>query len=608
MSIYDQQKLLASLHPFDLLGKASIQKLTQHMDIAYYPKETLLISPTIGSDHLYIIIKGCVYERLNDELHNVYNEGDSFDANVLIYDKTESTYVVQEDLICYLLPKEIFLNLIQDEKPFGAFFMKDFIAKHQSLKAHQQQHDLTPFIMTRVENIFLHPVCMVDETTSIHNALLKMRELHATAILVSSNTQGYGIITDADLREKVLIEGMEIHAPVKTIATFPLISIDSAEFLFNALLVFIKHGIKRLAITHEDEIIGLLEQRDLLSHFANHSHLVAIQVEKAKNIDELSKIQQNQRYMVESLHAKGVKVRYIAKLVNEINAKVFTKVYTLCVPEAYQDKAALIVMGSQGRQEQILHTDQDNALIIDNSLSAEEYLPWMQTFNESLISLGFPPCPGQIMANNPQWCQNLSGYKNAIDDWIEHINEETFQKLCIIADAQIICGDAKLLSTLKAHMQHSLNGHNDLLSHMAKAALSFETPLSLFSGFVLDKGAKSPGIDLKKGGVFALVHGIRILALEKGIETTNTVSRIKALSDMGIFDQTFATELIESFDTLTSIRLKGMLEHQEGLNEANYVDPSNLEKFERDLLKDSFKVVNTFKKFLTYHFNLNMVM
>jgi len=606
MSIYDQQQLLASTHPFDLLSEGVISQLSSQMDIAYYPFETVLISPLIGSEHLYIIIKGSVSEFIDDELHNVYDEGDSFDANALIYNNVKSKFVVQEDLICYLLPKETFLNLIQDYDQFRTYFMKDFISKHQSLKAHQHQNDLTPFIMTRVSNIFLHTTCIVDTRESIHNALVQMQDLQATAIIVKDK-ESFGIVTDADLRKKVLIKQLPLSTEINEIASFPLMSIEKNDFLFNALLMFIKHSIKRLAVKHEGKIVGVLEQLDLLSHFANHSHLIAVQIDKANDIEDLVKIQKNQLYLVESLQSKGVKVRYISKLVNEVNAKVYEKVYELSVPEALRTKAALIVMGSEGRQEQILRSDQDNALIINDEIDPQEFASYMQDFNQHLLSLGFPPCPGKIMVNNPHWCRNVSGFKSQIDTWVETLTEQSLQELSIFTDAQFICGDKTLLLELNTYLHTRFVSKDDLLAHMAKSALNFETPLSLFSGFILEKTSNENKIDLKKGGIFAIVHGVRTLSLENNITQTNTILRIKELNNIGLFDKVFATELIEAYDTLLGIRLKEMLLRPDDFENANFINPAKLEKFERDLLKDSFKVVNTFKKFLIFHFHLNMV-
>ncbi|WP_345974794.1 putative nucleotidyltransferase substrate binding domain-containing protein [Sulfurimonas sp. HSL3-7] len=605
MSILDQQQLLASIHPFELLTQRVIAQLSSQMDIAYYPNETVLIGPRVEAQHLYIIIKGSVNELIDGELHNVYTALDSFDANALIYNDVKSTFVVQEDLICYLLPKEIFLNLIQDYEPFRSYFMKDFIAKHQSLKERQQQNDLTPFMIARVSDIFLHEPCIVEYTEPIRNGLVKMKELKTSSILVWDNGV-FGIITDTDLRDKILLGETALDANAGSIANYPLITIDRNDFLFNALLLFTKHGIKRVAVTEEGEIIGILEQLDLLSHFASHSHLIAVQVNKAESIEELSSIQKEQLYLVQSLNSKGVKVRYISKLVSEINAKVYEKVYELTVPRELREKAALIVMGSEGRHEQVLRTDQDNALIIDESADAEVFTPYMQAFSEHLQTLGFPPCPGQVMVNNPHWRGTVSLFKKRIDGWVESFDENALQALSIFLDAQCISGNSRLLDELTEYLQKRFTGREDILAHMAKSTLSFETPLSIFSGFIVEKSHANE-IDLKKGGIFAIVHGIRTLALEYHITQTNTIERIKELNNRGLFDKKFATELIEAFDTLSGIRLKAMLRHPNKLEHVNFINPSKLDKMERDLLKDSFKVVNTFKKFLTYHYHLNMV-
>lgn len=606
MSILEQQQLLSSIHPFELLDARAIATLSAQMDIAYYPKETLLISPRVPAEHLYIIIKGSVHELIDDELQNVYTKQDSFDANALIYNDVASRFVVQEDLICYLLPKETFLNLIQDYEEFRSYFMKDFIAKHQSLKARQIQNELTPFMLSRVCDIFLHEACIVGGDESIREALVKKKALKASAILVQER-EGFGIITDTDLRDKVLLGEADLHSSARSIASHPLVWIDKNDFLFNALLIFTKHGIKRVAVKEKGKIVGVLEQLDLLSHFASHSHLIAVQVSKAETIEELSSIQKSQLYLVQSLNSKGVKVRYIAKLVSEINAKVYEKVYELSLPEALRQKAALIVMGSEGRNEQVLRTDQDNALIIDDEADAEMFSPYMQTFSEHLEQLGFPPCPGKVMVSNPQWRGSVSLFKKRIDTWVESSDENALQTLSIFLDAQCICGKKELLDELREYLHRRFTGREDILAHMAVPALSFETPLSIFSGFIVEKSHKNE-IDLKKGGIFALVHGIRTLSLEYHIEQTNTISRIKELNNRGLFDKKFATELIEAFDTLSSIRLKFVLCCPDKFEHANFIDPSKLEKMERDLLKDSFKVVNTFKKFLTYHFHLNMVM
>lgn len=606
MSIFDQRQLLASIHPFDLLSERAQERLIEQMDIAYYPKETVLITPTVEAVSLYIIIKGSVNEYIEDELHNVYGEMDSFDANALIYGKTTSQFVVEEDVICYELPKEHFQNLIQDHEAFQSYFLEDFISKHQKLKKHQQQNDLTPFMVARIDEIYLHEPCIVSAELSIKETLIAMKALQ-TSVGIVERDGVYGIVTDTNLRNKVIIGGVSTDSPIGDIATFPLVTIDHKDFLFNALLLFTRYGIKRLVVESKGVVVGVLEQLDLLSFFANHSHLVVMQIEKADNIEELQKVGDDMLHLIRSLNSKGVKVRYISKLVNTLNAKIYEKVFTMSVPEEHREDCALIVMGSEGRNEQILRTDQDNGLIIADDQDPQSYVPYMQQLNNYLNMLGFPPCPGNIMVTNPFWRKSLHDYKAQIDTWLGSMDPEAMQQLAIFIDAQCIVGDARLLDEAKSYLYSKFEGRDDLMAHLAKAALSFDTPLSLFSGFVVEHSVHKNELDLKKGGIFAIVHGVRVLALQNRVTETNTTRRVKALNNMNVFDKEFSTELIEAYDTLLGTRMNARLSDAKGFQDINYVNPSNLNKIERDLLKDSFKVVNTFKKFLTFHFHINMV-
>ncbi|MCI4405743.1 MAG: CBS domain-containing protein, partial [Sulfuricurvum sp.] len=536
MSLFDQKTLLMSIHPFDLLDERMIEKLMTQMDIAYYPKETVLINPRVRAESLYIIIKGIVNESVDGELQNVYGERDSFDANSLIYGNTQSTFSVAEDLICYCLPKESFLNLLQDVESFQNYFMQDFITKHQNLKERQHQNELTPFMVARVDEIYLHAPCMVDASMPIKDALRQMADQDGSVILVNDGGN-MGIVTDTNLREKLLLSDKSRNDSIGEIATYGLITIEKHDFLFNALLLFTKHGIKRLVVVENDQIVGILEQLDLLSHFANHTHLIAASIDRAISIDELQNAQRSLTHLVRSLTSKGVRVRYVSKLVSELNGKVYRKLFEMVVPEAYQSKCALIVMGSEGRGEQILRTDQDNALIVRDGESVKEFEPYMLKLNEYLLQLGFPKCSGNVMVSNPYWRNSVSGYQSKIELWSHTLSEEALMGLSIFLDAHCVAGDSKLLSECRSFLFEHFEGRSDILAHAAKAALAFETPLSLIGGFVLGRAEHGSEFDIKKGGIFAIVHGIRMLSLEHKIEHTNTTERIKELNNLGLFDR-----------------------------------------------------------------------
>ena len=603
MSILDQRKLIESIHPFELLSSTSLDNLMNKIDIAYYPRDTVLLSKNISSIAFYIIIKGSVSEHIDEEIHNVYGAGDSFDADALIYEKVQGKFIVDEDLICYEIKKDDFLELMQDKR-VQSYFLQDFVSRHQDLKDYSMQSDLSPFLISKVSDIFLHAVCIVNIDESIYNSLAKMKELQASVILVKDNDK-YAIVTDTDLRDKVLLGGIDTKDSIYKIASSGVISIDINDFLFNALLLMTDNAIKRVVVTQDNEVVGVLEQLDLLSYFANHSHLIAVQIDKAQSVGNLKNIQTDLRNLLVSLHAKGVKVRYITKLVSTLNIKIYKKIFAMCVDEELQDKCALIVMGSEGREEQSVKTDQDNGLIIKDGVDVELFREPMIKLNSYLLELGFPVCSGNIMVSNEYWRRDVSSYKLLIDSWVTSLNEEKLQELSIFLDAKYVAGDANLLKELVTHLHHSFHARADVLAHVAKSVLSFETPLSLFSSFVLEKQHNNK-LNLKKGGIFALVHGIRTLSLQYEICETNTIQRIKELNNRGILDKNFATELMESFDTLSAIRLKAMLDAN-SLDEINHINPKNLKKIQRDLLKDSFKIINKFKKFMSFHFHLEMV-
>ncbi|MDQ7068992.1 MAG: CBS domain-containing protein [Sulfurimonas sp.] len=304
MSILDQRKLIESIHPFELLSSHELDNLMAKIDIAYYTKETLLISNTLVSIAFYIIIKGSVNEYIDDELHNVYGEGDSFDADALIYSKTQSRFVVAEDLICYEIKKEDFLLLLENKK-LQNYFLQDFVSRHQKLKEYENQGKLTPFLLSKVSDIYLHNACIVKSSTSIITALEKMKEYQARVIVVKDESGEYSIVTDSNLIDNLILGDVEKSQSIGSIATHGIVSIDENDFLFNALLLMTQRSVKRVVVVKNSKVVGILEQLDLLSYFANHSHLIAVQIDKAKNIDELHNVQKDLKNLILTLHSKG---------------------------------------------------------------------------------------------------------------------------------------------------------------------------------------------------------------------------------------------------------------------------------------------------------------
>jgi CBS domain-containing protein len=269
-------------------------------------------------------------------------------------------------------------------------------------------------------------------------------------------------------------------------------------------------------------------------------------------------------------------------------------------------------MGSEGRREQIIRTDQDNALIIDDDCEIDEKTlkDFTEKFTETLVDFGFPRCEGNIMVSNPYWCRKKSEFKNLIYEWVNQPSGDNFMNIAIFYDAVSVSGNKELIISLKEYLFKVAGNSQTFNAQFAKVISSFDVPLGFFDGFVFetdDKEHKNE-IDIKKGGIFIIVQGIRSLSLEKKVLNINTIKRIQKLNELGILETEFAKELSMAFNFLTNLKLKSNLDKLDKKEKIdNYINPENLNTMEKDLLKDSFKIINKLKKQLEFHFKLNYV-
>ncbi len=602
MSFNDQKTFFQSIHPFCELSEDALEEIIQYIEIGFYPKENEVIVLGGSPEVLYLIIKGEVkaYDS-ESSLMRVYHAKESFDADALIEGESLARYEVTEDLICYELSRKGFMKAFEKYDAFKQFYLMDMVERITYLKKKETASDLSGFMVAKVSDSYLHEPCIISSDMLVSRALKKSVEMKSSSIVVKRD-EVYGIVTDSDIKTALANETLDLSSRIEEMAHFPIIAVESDDFLFNVYLLLIQKNIKRVAVKKEDEIIGMLEQIDILSYFANHSRLATVKIEKAKTIASLREASQDYISIIKKLHAQGVKARYIAKLISEINRKVFFRLFAMLVPEALQKDCALIVMGSEGRGEQILRTDQDNGLIVCDGVDTQQYLPYMEEFTKTLISFGYPACEGNIMVSNPYWCKSMATYEKEILHWIDYPDQESYMYFSIFFDARVVAGDATLLDRLKKALLEHVDTNNDVyMARFAHLTTLFGTPVGFFSTF-LHRDRK---IDVKKAGIFPIVQGIRSLSLVYKIEALSTVRRIKLLRSCELLDADMAQELIEAFEILLYVRLEQQLAQQRNdLPVTNEIDTVLLSKIQRDLLKDSLQIVEKFKKMIIRHFSL----
>lgn len=594
--------------PFNQLDDNQRMILCDSLDIAYFRKTEYILTPNNESLYLHIIIKGEVEERSvdNHEVFAHYTTDDLFDVRSMFEPNVRHQYIALEDTLSYLLPKAVFLDLYHSNHQFAAYFDNNLARRQALLEANQQQH-LSEFILTKVDESVCHPPLILSSDTSFIQATQKLQQHDIDAALVQlepkdprriehPNVPPYAIVTRTNLLHAVLLDGHSPHEPVARIATFPVLSVEYGEFIFNAMITMTRQKMKRLMVTQGMSAVGMLDMTQILSAFSTHSHVLTLQIERSQTIEALAKAAEHQHRLVENLHHHGIRTRFIMALVSAINEQIIEKAFELTVSEEQRQHCCLLVLGSEGRGEQVLKTDQDNALVLKNGLNWQQFQPAMHAFTHTLVKLGYPLCPGKVMVSNPQWVKSQHEWQKSISQWINRANPESILNLAILTDAHAIAGNRQLFTPVAQHLRNNTYSHTLLLSRFVRPAMQFSTPLTLF-GHVSDKEE----IDIKRGGIFPIVHGIRTLSLEFAITENNTFERIEALRRERILEPDTADNLSEALKLFFKLRLNQQLAAHKTDNQIN---THALGRAERDLLRHSLHVVKKFKQFLRYRYQV----
>jgi CBS domain-containing protein len=370
----------------------------------------------------------------------------------------------------------------------------------------------------------------------------------------------------------------------------------------------IRHQVSRLVVVENGRFVGVLENLDLLSFLSNHSYLITLQISKAGGIGELKLAADQINRLIALLHRGGTKVSLIAHLVQALNAQLFQRAWQLIAPPDLVANSCLFVMGSEGRGEQLLKTDQDNGLILRDGYLPPDDLPQLcNRLSDALTSFGYPECPGGIMLNNPQWRHSCSEFGQTVRRWLLMPTPDSLMALAIFIDAHPVCGDASLLEQVREEVYKLVNDNQALLARFASAINSFDNDGGWWTRIFALGDASRDQIDLKKLGTFPLVHGVRALALEARIAATSTVARLDALVAAGRLPRDMAGELVDSLQFFMRLKLQVGLDAMDtGRGSGgNGVDTARLSVLDRDLLKDTMGVVKRFKLLLRQRFFLD---
>ncbi len=596
-----------SASPFDCLNSQERKLVKDSVDIAYFKKGEIILEIGVSPTHLFIPIKGYVRQLENGDTVAVYGPDDCFDGRGLMAGKVSSQFVAAEEVVSYQLAKATVNTLIVDNATFGALLFADLSKKLIALAERRSQYEINSLSLAQVSEAFLREPQIVDASTNLFEVVRIFSDKRTNNVLVRDGASRLGIFTSTNL-QRAILSGLVLESTaVGPLSNYKLITVQATDHLYEALAVMIRHSVNRVIVMTGDEPIGTLEQVDLLSFIANSSSLVVQKIVQAKTLDDLKVPAEQITNLISLLHRNGTRVSMIARLVQELNAKLFERTWSLIASPDLLSHSCLFVMGSEGRGEQVLKTDQDNGLIVANTFEiSADVVRACDRFSAALKEFGYPECPGKIMVNNPEWRRSEEDFVNTTRHWLLEPTPDSLMNLAIFLDSHPISGNSTLLHHVKESLLRLATDNQFLMARFASAIESFSSETGWWNR-ILTLGNELPEnrINLKKAGIFAITHGVRSLALENHIQATSTAERVQALVQLQKLPRDLGNEIIESLHILMELRLKsGLIELETSQPVTGEIDSNGLSTLERDLLKDSLSVVKRFKQYLRQHFRL----
>jgi CBS domain-containing protein len=444
-----------------------------------------------------------------------------------------------------------------------------------------------------------------------------MKSGNISGIVAVDHDKPVGIVTLRDLRNLIADAFHKIDAlTVREVMKPGLITIRNSDYLFKAIFLMAKHNIHRLVVVDEfDRLFGVITDTDLL-RIQTRSPLYLVQeIESATTIEHLRLIGSKMTDMLQYAVKINADAQSLIQLIAYFNDTITQRL--ILILDCHHNVrlplgAAFLALGSEGREEQTLRTDQDNAIVFRDNLPPEK-LAEVQNFAERIVSalesVGVPLCPGNMMANNPDWCHSLSEWKQLTEHWTATPGPDETVQLGVFQDLRVLHGEKSFEDELRIHICECTRNNPIFFPSMARNIVRFKPPIGMFGRLLVEKKGEQRGkLDLKKGGIFALTKGISLIALESGIMGGTTWSKLERLQHLHLVSDQDMDIIRDSFSFLIRMRLeKQLIALSSGAKPGNFVDPLVLTERERDLLRSALRGVETMINILNSRYNIDLI-
>ncbi len=609
-------EFIKTVRPFDELPESEQKNLSKQLQIKYFKRGQTIISIDDQHDSLFIVRTGAAdVINKDDELITRVNEKGCFGFRAVIKEHSSlSEVIAHEDCLVYILPGEVFRKVCSENVDFkDHFMMVESQRLHKALKqAKSNQYRFNRHLALTVAEIVGHKAIYSAQDCSIFECAKKMAAANvSTLMIVNDAGELIGLITDRDLRKRVLAKNVDTSTPVKSIMSKKLIKIDADTMAFEAALLMMRHNIHHLPIVADDKPIGLISTTDLLK-LTNQSPVYTIsEIAKATSVQQLTDISTNIPAILSQLVDSGLHAYQVGQVISTLGENINIRLLELA--EDKYGPASVdycwLAAGSLGRREQLLHSDQDNVLLLSDDFDNDKHGQYFESLtkyvSDGLNDCGFVYCPGDVMATNPKWCQPLQQWQNYFTKWINEPEPMALMYCSIFFDMRALYGKRKLFKKLKKHYLELAKDNHLFLSHLSVNALKNTPPLGFFRQFVLvnDKDHKNR-LNLKNRGTAPIVDLARVYTLSASLKSINTHQRLIDAKAHGVISEKAADNLLDAYEFINLFRMQHQSQQiMNNINPDNFANPNELSAFERDHLRDAFKIVAEMQKYLAQRYS-----
>ena len=616
---------MARFPPFDRLEDALIDEVASSVDVAYFKAGSMILEGDREIHDLCYIRSGAVeIYRRNNDLYNRLGEGDIFGHfNLLRNNRVRFPARAMEDTLIYFIPDSVFYRLCESDDDFAEFVEVEKPRLQATVEAQHKSNDL---MSTRVRKLVHRLPLLIEANATARDAAGRMTEENVSAALVVEPAEDAdsviytgadgrqwalkGILTDADLRVRMIAEGLPHTTPVAELHSGDLVSIQSDETVQEAMLSILRNNVQHLPVLHRRRPIGLLHLSDIIRYETQSSLYLVGSILNQATLKGLVGLQHEVSIAFMRMVRDGSDSKVIGTALAAIGRSFARRILELAEEELGPPPVpyAFMVLGSMARDEQTVVTDQDNAMILSDDYDPDQHGAYFETLakraSDGLAACGYTYCKGDIMATNPQWRQPLGTWRRYFTEWIDNPTPEALLHCNIFFDLDCVHGEEQFVEELQGLIANKAPLADRFLAAMARNAVNRTPPLGFFRTFVMEKnGHENKSINIKRRGTAPAVDLIRIHALACGSRAQNSFERLDDIAKTQLLTPNAVEKLRYALEFMSMARIwHHLYDVEAGRTPDNNIEPEDVSNSERHNLKDAFQVLSNAQSFLQFRY------